>query len=67
MHMPKTAVYALAAAVAAAAVTLPIVVARDDDSDRLDDLLRVVKRARIIDLSHTWDKHSPIAGVNPKY
>ncbi len=67
MHMPKTAVYALAAAVAAAAVTLPIVVARDDDSDRLDDLLRVVKRARIIDLSHTWDKNSPIADVNPEY
>jgi len=67
MHVPKTAVYALAAAVVAAAVTLPIVVARDDESDRLDDLLRVVKRARIIDLSHTWDKHSPIASVNPSY
>ena len=67
MHVPKTAVYALAAAVVAAAVALPIVVARDDESDRLDDLLRVVKRARIIDLSHTWDKHSPIASVNPGY
>ena len=67
MHVPKTAVYALAAAVVAAAVTLPIVVARDDESDRLDDLLRVVKRARIIDLSHTWDKYSPIASVNPSY
>ena len=67
MHVPKTAVYALAAAVVAGAVTLPIVVARDDESDRLDDLLRVVKRARIIDLSHTWDKHSPIASVNPSY
>jgi kynurenine formamidase len=67
MHVPKTAVYALAAAVVAAAVALPIVVARDDESDRLDDLLRVVKRARIIDLSHTWDKHSPIASVNPSY
>jgi kynurenine formamidase len=65
--VPKTAVYALAAAVVAAAVTLPIVVARDDESDRLDDLLRVVKRARIIDLSHTWDKNSPIADVNPEY
>jgi kynurenine formamidase len=67
MHVPKAAVYVLAAAVAAAAVTLPIVVARDDESDRLDDLLRVVKRARIIDLSHPWDKHSPIASVNPSY
>lgn len=67
MRVPKTMAYALAAALAAAAVTLPIVVARDDDSDRLDDLLRVVKRARIIDLSRTWDKNSPIASVNPSY
>ena len=26
-----------------------------------------MKRARIIDLSHTWDKNSPIADVNPEY
>jgi kynurenine formamidase len=30
-------------------------------------LLDAVKRARVIDLSHTWDKHSPIASVNPTY
>jgi kynurenine formamidase len=67
MHLPRPAVYGLAAALVAAAITLPIVVARDDDSDRLDDLLRTVKRARVIDLSHTWEKDSPVASVNPKY
>jgi kynurenine formamidase len=67
MHLPRPAVYGLAAALIAAAITLPIVVARDDDSDRLDDLLRTVKRARVIDLSHTWEQDSPIASVNPKY
>ena len=30
-------------------------------------LLQTVKNARLIDLSHTWDRNSPIAGVNPKY
>lgn len=29
--------------------------------------VQMVKRARIFDLSHTWDENSPIAGVNPKY
>jgi kynurenine formamidase len=67
MHAPKTAAYAVAAALAIAVVAGPIVVANNDDSDRVDDLLRAVKRARIIDLSHTWDKNSPIAGVNPEY
>jgi kynurenine formamidase len=30
-------------------------------------LINAVKRARIFDLSHTWDESSPIAGVNPPY
>ncbi len=68
MRVPKTAAYAALAGLAAAvvAVAVPLALARDD-SDRVDDLLRTVKRARIIDLSHTWDKHSPIASVNPPY
>ncbi|MGH6690512.1 MAG: hypothetical protein ACREF4_07525, partial [Gammaproteobacteria bacterium] len=41
----------LAAAIVAAAAPMA---SADDDSDRADDLLRTVKRARIIDLSHTW-------------
>ena len=32
-----------------------------------DDFIRTVLRARIFDLSHTWDENSPIAGVNPPY
>ena len=30
-------------------------------------LLEAVKKARVIDLSHTWDQSSPIASVNPHY
>jgi kynurenine formamidase len=30
-------------------------------------LLQAIKNARVIDLSHTWDKNSPIASVNPPY
>src|SRR5882762_1338065 len=32
-----------------------------------DDLLRTIKSARLIDLSHTWEITSPVAGVNPPY
>jgi kynurenine formamidase len=31
------------------------------------NFIRAVQRARIFDLSHTWDENSPIAGVNPTY
>lgn len=57
-------VAALAAAIVAAAAPMA---SADDDSDRVDDLLRTVKRARIVDLSHTWEITSPVAGVNPEY
>lgn len=30
-------------------------------------LIRMARRARLFDLSHTWDESSPIAGVNPPY
>jgi len=33
----------------------------------VQSLIRMAKRARIFDLSHTWDEASPIAGVNPPY
>jgi kynurenine formamidase len=36
-------------------------------SDRTGDFIESVQRARIFDLSHTWDENSPIAGVNPPY
>ncbi len=32
-----------------------------------NEFIRSVLRARIFDLSHTWDESSPIAGVNPPY
>ncbi|HLB14519.1 MAG TPA: cyclase family protein [Burkholderiales bacterium] len=42
--------------------------ADDDDHDRrTETLLHVIKKARLVDLSHTWDKNSPIAGVNPSF
>jgi kynurenine formamidase len=31
------------------------------------EFIGTVKRARVFDLSHTWDEKSPIAGVNPPY
>jgi len=39
----------------------------DDERKDSDDFIRMVKRARIFDLSHTWDERSPIASVNPSY
>jgi kynurenine formamidase len=39
----------------------------DGRSGGTDDFIRSVQRARIFDLSHTWDENSPIAGVNPPY
>ena len=39
----------------------------DDDSGNAREFLRTIKKARLIDLSHTWDKFSPIASVNPTY
>ena len=41
--------------------------ADDDDSRNARELLRAVKKARLIDLSHTWEINSPVAGVNPFY
>lgn len=32
-----------------------------------DEFIRGVQKARVFDLSHTWDENSPIAGVNPPY
>ena len=39
----------------------------DHDSGDARDLLNAIKKARLIDLSHTWEIHSPVAGVNPPY
>jgi kynurenine formamidase len=38
-----------------------------DDSGSTRELLRAVKKARLIDLSHNWEITSPVASVNPPY
>jgi kynurenine formamidase len=52
---------------AAAGIALSPEAAASDRGGRTDDFIRSVQRARIFDLSHTWDENSPIAGVNPPY
>src|SRR2546423_2403401 len=37
------------------------------EGGRHEGFIRNVTKARIFDLSHTWDENSPIAGVNPPY
>jgi kynurenine formamidase len=39
----------------------------DDDSGNASELLRTIKKARLIDLSHNWEIASPVASVNPFY
>ena len=46
---------------------VPFSPAFSNDSDRTDDLLKAIKKARLIDLSHTWEIASPVAPVNPPY
>ena len=46
---------------------LPFSPAFSHDSDPTEDLLRAIKKARLIDLSHTWEIASPVASVNPPY
>ena len=50
----------------AAALCLASAIPALADGDA-DDLLKTVKKARLIDLSHTWEINSPVAGVNPPY
>src|SRR5882724_8517299 len=64
---------AAAAIVAGAVLFVPgaVILAHDDhDNDRggaSAALWQVIRHARVIVLSHTWDKNSPIASVNPPY
>ena len=57
----------LAGVFAAFCLTQFAPVLADDSSGNARDLLRVIKKARLIDLSHTWEITSPVAGVNPPY
>lgn len=61
---------ALAGVIAALCLIVPAPTLADndhDDSRSAHDLLRAVKKARLIDLSHAWEISSPVAGVNPPY
>ena len=61
----KTAGLAAAGAALAELVSVSQVQAAGALSTR--EFIQTVKRARIFDLSHTWDENAPIAGVNPTY
>jgi kynurenine formamidase len=55
------------AGLAALSTALASGTVRADNGLHRQNLLKAVKRARLFDLSHTWDENSPIAGVNPSY
>ena len=61
---------AAAALISVAVLLTPsMLVNAHDDEDRDGDaaLWTMIRRARVIDLSHTWKIESPVAGVNPPY
>lgn len=55
------------ALLAATALLLPVTSAGADQGEGNAQLLKLIRKARVIDLSHTWDAQSPIASVNPPY
>jgi kynurenine formamidase len=57
----------LAAAAALLGAAAPALADEGHGRGRANALLQLVRHARVIDLSHTWDSASPIAGVNPPY
>lgn len=66
----RWAVHAATFIVTCAVLTVPgsQVSARDDDEHGNGaELWKLIRKARVIDLSHTWDAQSPIASVNPSY
>lgn len=51
-----------------ALLLMPVATAfADNESGGIGAFLHTVKKARLIDLSHTWEITSPIASVNPPY
>ena len=57
----------LAAVAAALGEALTADEVRADGGINKHNFIRAVQRARLFDLSHTWDENSPIAGVNPSF
>ncbi len=69
-HSIRTWMARAAAALALGAMLgAPIIPAHADEGDRDGgaELLQLIRKARLIDLSHTWTSQSPIASVNPPY
>ena len=64
---PRSARAILVGAFAALCLTQFAPAFADDDSGNARELLRTIKKSRLIDLSHTWEITSPVAGVNPPY
>src|SRR3977135_2353892 len=62
MHRSARAI--LAGAFAAFCLTQFAPALADDDSGNARELLRTIKKARLIHLSHAWEIASPVAGVN---
>ena len=62
----KVRVVALGAVLTLAVATTGIAQG-DEGSEKSQELLKQVRKARVIDLSHTWEIQSPIASVNPSY
>ena len=56
-----------AAAGAMLLVALPAAAEPPQPPGLTEHLLREVKRAQVIDLSHTWDENSPVLALNPPY
>ena len=53
------------ALLAATALMLPATSTRADQGEGNAQLLKLIRKARVIDLSHTWDAQSPIAAGQP--
>ena len=66
-RMHRSARALLAGAFAAFCLTQFAPAIADDDSGSARELLRTIKKARLIDLSHNWEITSPVAPVNPFY
>lgn len=63
---PRVAMMVLVGAVLAVP-SAPIGAHDDNDRNHNTELWKMIRKSRLIDLSHTWDSHSPIASVNPPY
>ena len=63
----RSAIAMLAGSFAALSLISSVPALADDESGDARELLRTIKKARLIDLSHTWEITSPVAGVNPPY